>query len=173
MLNGHAYGLAMSRGLGDVSAIGVTAEPLVDVFSIADLLAMVRKELQETCRTDDLSSSTATSSSSETTGTCTTNTGDSEPVDNDDSNNIQLFVVSATDGLLDYFEPTDLARAMGASFYDPASQLHPLKAVDSLVTSSKSSRFSITSCNRVHGENRRSMMECRIGSLLRACIGDL
>jgi hypothetical protein len=45
MLNGHAYGLAMSRGLGDASAIGVTAEPLVDVFSIADLLATVRKEL--------------------------------------------------------------------------------------------------------------------------------
>jgi hypothetical protein len=46
MLNGHTHGhahsLAMSRGLGDASAIGVTAEPLVDVFSIADsdLMAM-------------------------------------------------------------------------------------------------------------------------------------
>jgi hypothetical protein len=41
--------------------------------------------------------------------------------------------VSATDGLLDYFEPTDLACVMGSSFYDPASQLHPLKAVEGLI----------------------------------------
>jgi serine/threonine protein phosphatase PrpC len=130
-LNGHAYGLAMSRGLGDANAIGVTAEPIVDVFSIADLMAMARKELQETCLTDDPSSS-----SSETAGTCG-NTGEpgSEPVDNtnDGSNSIHLFVVSATDGLLDYFEPTELARVMGASFYDPASQLHPLKAAEGLI----------------------------------------
>jgi hypothetical protein len=86
---------------------------------------VVRKELQESCAADDPSAAGTCINIDEESG--------SEPVDNDDSNNIQLFVVSATDGLLDYFEPTDLAGVIGASFYDPASQLHPLKAAEGLI----------------------------------------
>jgi serine/threonine protein phosphatase PrpC len=129
--NGRTWGLAMSRGLGDAAAIGVTAEPIVDVFSIAALKTRARKELQEMCRTVESSPSfsTAAFASSETDGTCTDTV---EAATVDDDKDIQLFVVSATDGMIDYFEPTDLARIMGAAFYDRATD-HPLKAAENLI----------------------------------------
>jgi hypothetical protein len=108
-LNGREWGLAMSRGLGDAAAIG---------------------ELQEMWRTDESSPSflTAASSSSETDGSCT-NTAEAATVDDKD---IQLFVVSAADCVIDFFEPTGLARVMAASFYDRATN-NPRKAAEDMV----------------------------------------
>jgi len=120
MQDGEEWGLAMSRSVGDIAAVGVTAEPLVHVFSKQALVERARTQWQEDCE-----SFKAAASANDTDDDCSDKTALSL--------DIQLFVVSATDGLVDYFEPAELARVMGAAFYDPATNTHPLKAAEALI----------------------------------------
>jgi len=86
-------GLAMSRSIGDHDGktIGVIAEPIVDVLNIHSLKAVAGAHHDVSLQ------------------------GDSKTDDN-----VELFAVSVSDGLLDYIEPLDIARYLAKSLYREA-----------------------------------------------------
>jgi serine/threonine protein phosphatase PrpC len=102
---GYQTGLAMSRSIGDWDMIGVIAEPVVTVFSVSSILC----SSIETKKGNDES--------------CT--------VENDSTMKSKLFVVSATDGLMDYVDTQTLAESFTTSFCDKS--LHPLSVAEELI----------------------------------------
>jgi serine/threonine protein phosphatase PrpC len=100
---GYQTGLAMSRSIGDWDMVGVIAEPVVTVLSISSLLGPSKehKDNDESCTADDVKSNT------------------------------HLFVVSATDGLMDYVDSQTLAESFATAFCEQS--LHPLCVAEDLV----------------------------------------
>merc|ERR1712008_398214 len=94
------YGLAMSRSLGDWDAgkVGVIPDPIVDVVNLED----VRKggEDEEVC--------TVTAEGEEE---CT-------DVSSGNHDGLEVFAVSATDGLLDYITVQNIAEHVAKGLYD-------------------------------------------------------
>eukprot|EP00934_Nitzschia_sp_Nitz4_P001783 Nitzschia sp. Nitz4//scaffold10_size219509//171867//173186//NITZ4_001452-RA/size219509-processed-gene-0.289-mRNA-1//1//CDS//3329532992//1783//frame0 len=102
---GHAvWGVAMSRSIGDWDVKGVTAEPVVDVLNIATLIDSAIANLTEAEKPASL-----------------------DPLD------AQLVAVSATDGMLDYIKPQDIAHVMTAAFFKDENMPHPFVAAEYLV----------------------------------------
>lgn len=101
----QSIGLAMSRGIGDRHAKGVIADPLVQMWTVEELLEQAVK-LLEKMPGEQVCEITADGEES-----CST-PEQSPPVDKQD---LRLFAVSATDGLIDYVEPNDIARVLGGS----------------------------------------------------------
>lgn len=113
---GAPSGLAMSRSIGDWAAgkLGVIPNPIVDVFDIEELVAAVRTE----------------------TVPAQVEVGaDGEPVTPkpaSDEDDVHIFAVSATDGMMDYLEATDIAAVLAKAMYDDHG-VHPITAVEHLV----------------------------------------
>lgn len=120
---GRTNGLAMSRSIGDwdYGKLGVIPDPTVVVLDINDIVAGGDGNLQ--CEFGDESECVKDSNSE---------------ASNDDASNdqqIQVFAVSATDGLLDFVEIEDIAESIATSLYVDEGP-HPLSACESLITTS-------------------------------------
>ncbi|CAB9523125.1 Protein phosphatase 2C [Seminavis robusta] len=87
--SGHDVGLAMSRSIGDWDAPGVIAEPIVDILDLSSLADSVMGGMDEYGCTDK---------------EC------GPPM-------VNLFVVSATDGLMDFVTPQEIVDKVGVTFY--------------------------------------------------------
>jgi len=101
-------GLAMSRSLGDHThtPLGVIPHPLVDAFHLSEIKAQhsqahPKKQAenisQNNCKNDDEDDKIG--------GECNV----------DEHDEVQVFAISATDGLMDYWDPLELATAIGKS----------------------------------------------------------
>jgi serine/threonine protein phosphatase PrpC len=114
---GAPTGLAMSRSIGDWEAgkMGVIPDPIVDVLDIHSVVADVMLDDTD----PDLDA-------------------DSYQVNpmihavNSDLDDVYLFAVSATDGLMDYLTATDISRILAHSLFDD-SGAHPVTAVEHLI----------------------------------------
>lgn len=112
---GRWFGLAMSRSIGDWDVTGVIAEPIVDVLNIQDLVADIVVREASVCSANSEVDSTGS-------GTCVEITAD----------DVNLFAVSATDGMLDYLNLDVIAATFAKAFYDDEG-IHPLTACKDLI----------------------------------------
>jgi serine/threonine protein phosphatase PrpC len=110
---GMQSGLAMSRSIGDWEAgkLGVIPDPLVDVINIPELV-----EAQMQC----------TISSDPDGEVFVYNDCDSEKDD------VYIFAVSATDGMMDFATPDSVAKTIALSLYDKEGP-HLLTALEQLI----------------------------------------
>jgi serine/threonine protein phosphatase PrpC len=116
-ITGAPTGLATSRTIGDWEAgkMGVIPDPIVDVLDIHSVVADVLIE--------DIDNELD---------------GDSYQVNpmihavNGDDDDVYLFAVSATDGMLDYLSPTEISRILAHSLFDD-SGAHPITAIEHLI----------------------------------------
>jgi len=105
---GYQMGLAMSRSIGDWDMVGVIAEPIVDVLDVRELkITATTTADDETCTADE---------------TCQVQ----------DVKDIHIFAVSATDGMMDYVSPQELATSFANAFYRPDGP-HPLTVAEDLI----------------------------------------
>ena len=113
-VTGGTNGLAMSRSIGDWAAgeKGVIPDPTVDVIDIEKLI-----NGNEEC---------AASAENAAGGELSQCRGD-----------IEVFAVSATDGLLDFMNVNDIANTIATSLYVDDGP-HPLSACESLITTAAS-----------------------------------
>jgi serine/threonine protein phosphatase PrpC len=102
-------GLAMSRSLGDWDMLGKIADPIVKIIDVAEV---IRTEIEES------------------------NAGCSEDEEycpgSLKAEHISIFAMSASDGMMDYIEPQDLAGAFATTFYRPSGP-HPLVMCEDLI----------------------------------------
>lgn len=148
---GAPSGLAMSRSIGDWAAgkLGVIPDPIVDAFDLSDL---VGAELVNGSRASLAKGGVKASSSGGGTATLqkkktggeyviellggnvmATKADDSRVTTHDDDNDdVYIFAFCATDGMMDYLEPVDIAAVLGKALYDEAGA-HPLTAAEHLV----------------------------------------
>jgi serine/threonine protein phosphatase PrpC len=116
-ISGRTHGLAMSRSIGDWAAgeKGVIPDPTVDVL---DVVKLIRGG--EQC--DVSSISVGVSGNSHLDPSCPENDGE-----------IEVFAVSATDGLLDFVTIDTIAQTVATALYIDDT-LHPLSACEALIT---------------------------------------
>ena len=106
---GYQMGLAMSRSIGDWEMVGVIAEPIVDVLDLQELIANATTMGDDaTCRAAD------------------------ELCQAKCIRDIHVFCISATDGMMDYVTPQELATSFANAFYQPDSP-HPLTVAEDLI----------------------------------------
>ena len=118
-IDGHEWGLAMSRSLGDRSATGVIATPLVNVFDLDELANSIIQDWNQTCE-------------AEVNADGTQQTCKSQPQISPED--VQFLVVSATDGLIDYLNPNEILYELSHAFFE--GEEHPLTAADVLIQES-------------------------------------
>ena len=123
-VTGGEYGLAMSRSIGDWAAgeVGVSPDPLVDVV---DLNALVNGGGTN----DDGTSSEQTCAVSED-GEQECLATPTQVLEGD----LQVFAVSATDGLLDYVGIDDIAKHVALGLYEEEEGPHLLSACEALIS---------------------------------------
>jgi serine/threonine protein phosphatase PrpC len=147
--SGAPSGLAMSRSIGDWAAgkLGVIPHPIVDVFDMSDLVdaLLVKPSNDGTLRKSPnrtvtaLNSTVTTSTSAEATldaggNVMATKSDESVSTDTDDEDDVYIFAVCATDGMMDYLEAIDIATVLSKSLFDEKGA-HPITAVEHLVFS--------------------------------------
>lgn len=118
---GGTSGLAMSRSIGDWAAgkKGVIPDPTVSVIDIEELVKGAEECSSLATVADDNGGLLVQSESS-----C-------RDLD------IEVFAVSATDGLLDFMKLDDIAKTVAISLYEDDGP-HPLSACESLITTAAS-----------------------------------
>ena len=102
----QSYGLAMSRGIGDRHATGVIANPLTESWSIEDLRRQAKEMIESKRKESASGEGECVVSENGDTETCQTQ----ESVNVDD---IELFAVSSTDGILDFSTPDGVVEMIG------------------------------------------------------------
>ena len=104
-------GLAMSRSLGDwdLESRGVIPDPIVDAMSISDIVAAELTSgpasKENSCHSD-----TDEAGGDAGEGTCVADT-------KKDENVIRIVAISATDGVLDFISPHDIAQEIARSVF--------------------------------------------------------
>jgi serine/threonine protein phosphatase PrpC len=128
---GAPTGLAMSRSIGDWEAgqMGVIPDPIVDIIDVPSMIARILLE-------DDGDATDPDAYQVDPVGHILDpaeylSSGDHHLVggDNDD---VYLFAVSATDGMMDYLQETQIARVLAHSLFHEAGA-HPIAAVEHLI----------------------------------------
>lgn len=119
---GGMSGLAMSRSIGDWAAAekGVIPDPTVSVIDIEKLV----KGAQEYSGLATVADETGETSVQIDGNSCS-------------AADIEVFAVSATDGLLDFMKLDDIAKTVAISLYEDDGP-HPLSACESLITTAAS-----------------------------------
>lgn len=123
-ITGAPSGLAMSRSIGDWAAgkLGVIPDPIVEVVDIPQLVDAILRNDTEKCYVVD-------ENGDMDEGAC----GDrSSPEEQKDD--VYLFGVSATDGLMDYLAAQEIAKVLAASLFDKGAS-HPVTACELLIFS--------------------------------------
>jgi len=143
--DGGTYGLAMSRALGDRGARGVTALPDVrTVPSLRKLAAALAHEYNEKLllvQQQQPPEPVCTNAPVDTNGnsddaTCTTTRTTNNATLNTDliqQDQIHFFVVSATDGLLDYLTPEIMGVQLAMALYESDNNKHAMTAASDLL----------------------------------------
>jgi serine/threonine protein phosphatase PrpC len=117
------FGLAMSRTIGDWKVQGVIAEPIVDVLNVAAVVNQAIYNHTEACRTKkSYNIRTYTYFEEQQKVSC-------QPLN---PSEVHMFAISASDGMLDYLKPDDIAREMAASFFGKDGK-HPFVAAEQLI----------------------------------------
>lgn len=101
---GYQTGLAMSRSIGDWDMKGAIAEPLVEVIDLSQFPLG-----EEQCSDDEASADKVCSSKRKS-----------------------LFVVSATDGMMDYISPEQLAESFARAFFEDTPH-HPFNMAEDMI----------------------------------------
>ena len=120
-VTGGEYGLAMSRSIGDWAAgeVGVIPDPLVDVVDLNELVnggSSSDGGNEQTCTVSEDGEQECLATPAEVEG------------------DIQVFAVSATDGLLDYVGIDDIAKHVALGLYDDEEGPHLLSACEALIS---------------------------------------
>ena len=120
-VTGGEYGLAMSRSIGDWAAgeVGVIPDPLVDVVDLNELVNVGSSSddgNEQTCTVSEDGEQECVATPAEVVG------------------DIQVFAVSATDGLLDYVGIDDIAKHVALGLYDDEEGPHLLSACEALIS---------------------------------------
>lgn len=102
-------GLAMSRSIGDWEMIGVIAEPIIKIIDVGAIINTEMKKANEGCSEDEEYCPESLK-----------------------AEHVNIFAISATDGMMDYVEPLDLASAFATTFYRPTGP-HPLVMCEDLI----------------------------------------
>lgn len=100
-------GLAMSRCLGDWENQGVIAVPLVNVLNVTEIYATAMKKQYEKCMEGIIEEDMGDEDKVEL----------KECIDQIDSDAIKILAVSATDGVMDYFDSNDVAYSLATAFF--------------------------------------------------------
>jgi len=120
-ITGGEYGLAMSRSIGDWAAgdVGVIPDPLVDVVDLNELVSGGSSGggNEQTCTVSEDGEQECLATPAEV-------------VEGD----IQVFAVSATDGLLDYVGIDDIAKHVALGLYDDEGGTHLFSACEALIS---------------------------------------
>ena len=126
-LTGTPSGLAMSRSIGDWAAakLGVIPDPIVDVLEVPDLVQTVLKNEMEQCFIVDENGEVDRSRCDDQSA--------AKMVDD-----VYIFGVAATDGMMDYLSPEDIAKVLASSLFD-AGASHPVTACELLIFSAANS----------------------------------
>jgi serine/threonine protein phosphatase PrpC len=113
----NQYGLAMSRSIGDWDAgkLGVIPDPLVDVIDIPELIQTQMTKVAQCIVFDTLGEMT------------------SEPCDKLQNDDVHIFAVSATDGMMDFVDAQTIASELAPSLFDEDG-VHPLSACEKLIS---------------------------------------
>ena len=119
VVTGSTSGLAMSRSIGDwdAGAVGCIPDPIVDVFDIDVIKNHVLKSLKQSC---DIAEAEIDPASGETK---------QNDCPNYTENDVKVFAVSATDGLLDYLPIDTIASHVAKGLYgkdEGEEKVHPL-----------------------------------------------
>jgi serine/threonine protein phosphatase PrpC len=109
---GMQSGLAMSRSIGDweVGKLGVIPDPIVQVL---DVNALVETQLSDECEAD-------------------ADDGVRAQCIVDATDDVHIFAVAATDGLMDFATPETIAQTVAASMYQPEGP-HLLTGLEQLI----------------------------------------
>jgi serine/threonine protein phosphatase PrpC len=123
--SGAPSGLAMSRSIGDWAAgkLGVIPDPIVGVI---DVPALIESQMNGNDEDTYLYEVDAVGDVSRLNNARSSK----KPVLDDDD--VYIFAVSATDGMMDYLEPTSIAAIMAKSLFDEDG-VHPITAAEHLV----------------------------------------
>lgn len=124
----------MSRSIGDWDAgeVGVVPDPLVDIMDINDIKKSVLEKLNSACSDTVKRVEIDASGEAKATGSeCLQYT----------ENDIKVFAISATDGLLDYVPEDIIAKYVARGLYDRneltteegSRKPHPLTACENLI----------------------------------------
>jgi serine/threonine protein phosphatase PrpC len=148
--SGAPSGLAMSRSIGDWAAgkLGVIPHPIVDVFDMSDLVdaLLVNTSINRPLRKSSngtVSALNSTVASTITSAEATVDAGgkvmatksdESGSANTNDEDDVYIFAVCATDGMMDYLEAIDIATVLSKSLFDEKGA-HPITAVEHLVFS--------------------------------------
>ena len=118
-VTGGEYGLAMSRSIGDWAAgdVGVIPDPLVDVVDLNELVRGDGGSKEQTCTVSEDGEQECLATPAEV-------------VEGD----MQVFAVSATDGLLDYVGIDDIVKHVALGLYDDEEGPHLLSACEALIS---------------------------------------
>lgn len=117
-ITGAPTGLAMSRSIGDRAAgkIGVIPDPIVKVLDIDEIVSEKLEPVDDRYQMDengDMSNPSAEES---------------------ESDDVHIFVVSATDGMMDYLDEEAIVSVLAHSLYDENGS-HPISACEHLIYS--------------------------------------
>jgi len=123
-LTGHEYGLAMSRSIGDWAAgeVGVIPDPLVDVVSLDEFVG--GNDASAAAAGDEQTCTVSADGDQQCLATT------AEVVEGD----VEVFAVSATDGMLDYIAIDDIAKHVALGLYDDENGPHLLSACEELIS---------------------------------------
>ena len=132
-------GLAMSRSLGDwdLRKVGVIPDPIVDAISITDIVAAETTGKENSCQSD------SDAAGGDDEGTCVADAASATTEDDA----IRIVAVSATDGVLDYISPHDIAEEIATSLFGASTSeesggqndKHVLAAISELLATSSES----------------------------------
>ncbi len=117
------YGVSMSRSIGDWQAQGVIAEPIVDVLNIATLVKQAIADHREACKSQMASMMRCMEEKKD---------DDNDDCPALDPSAIQILAVSASDGMMDFLKPQEIASEMGVSFF-AADGKHPFVVAENLI----------------------------------------
>ena len=119
-ITGEETGLAMSRGLGDWGATAVIAEPTMQVLNITEIKQRFLHDFHASrkdairARKQECSVERAVDQQSGPMHTCPQTNDD---LDDDRKSNVQFFVVSVTDGIIDFLTPQEIAVQLARVLY--------------------------------------------------------
>ena len=120
----NGYGLAMTRAIGDAGSEAVIATPIVTVLKRQDMMQLVMELLLQT-----------------SAGSCVvkdTGSTDCQKIEFD-SDKVDFFMYSATDGVLDYMETPELTQRVGDALMGGGggSSTHPFLLVRDILLECK------------------------------------
>ena len=97
----------------------LSAEPIVDVLDLREVVQKALTSYTETCNND-------------VDNLENTNEKD-RYCEFKDSSDIRIFAASISDGMMDYLSPEDIGKTLATAFFDKDSNVHPHSAAEKLI----------------------------------------